>query len=174
MAKLQASEAATMVAHQAIQVLGGMGYVSDMPAERHYRDARITGTSPPSLPPSIPPSLPRWAMSGRCACQVTLSGPLPPSLPPSLPPFLGGLSSFPTASHSPFFFAHLPYPALPLSLPPSLPLSLRDIRGHVRDSASGHRREGPQGVRVGREGGREGVCVCVGGRWQRGEGTDWD
>ena len=21
---------------------GGMGYVSDMPAERHYRDARIT------------------------------------------------------------------------------------------------------------------------------------
>lgn len=25
-----------------IQILGGMGYVSDMPAERHYRDARIT------------------------------------------------------------------------------------------------------------------------------------
>jgi butyryl-CoA dehydrogenase len=24
------------------QILGGMGYVSDMPAERHYRDARIT------------------------------------------------------------------------------------------------------------------------------------
>eukprot|EP00566_Odontella_aurita_P012073 CAMPEP_0113538074 /NCGR_PEP_ID=MMETSP0015_2-20120614/7169_1 /TAXON_ID=2838 /ORGANISM="Odontella" /LENGTH=482 /DNA_ID=CAMNT_0000437619 /DNA_START=148 /DNA_END=1596 /DNA_ORIENTATION=- /assembly_acc=CAM_ASM_000160 len=42
MAKLAASEAATMCAHQAIQVLGGMGYVSDMPAERHYRDARIT------------------------------------------------------------------------------------------------------------------------------------
>ncbi|KAJ0411558.1 hypothetical protein ATCC90586_001153 [Pythium insidiosum] len=42
MAKLKASETATMCAHQAIQVLGGMGYVSDMPAERHYRDARIT------------------------------------------------------------------------------------------------------------------------------------
>mmetsp|Transcript_23909 Transcript_23909/g.35704 ORF Transcript_23909/g.35704 Transcript_23909/m.35704 type:complete len:321 (+) Transcript_23909:46-1008(+) len=42
MAKLMASEAATMCAHQSIQVLGGMGYVSDMPAERHYRDARIT------------------------------------------------------------------------------------------------------------------------------------
>ena len=42
MAKLSASEAATMCAHQAIQILGGMGYVSDMPAERHYRDARIT------------------------------------------------------------------------------------------------------------------------------------
>lgn len=42
MAKLKASEAATMCAHQSIQVLGGMGYVSDMPAERHYRDARIT------------------------------------------------------------------------------------------------------------------------------------
>lgn len=42
MAKLAASEAATMCAHQCIQILGGMGYVSDMPAERHYRDARIT------------------------------------------------------------------------------------------------------------------------------------
>ena len=42
MAKLCASEAATFCAHQAIQVLGGMGYVSDMPAERYYRDARIT------------------------------------------------------------------------------------------------------------------------------------
>jgi len=41
-AKLFASELATKAAHQAIQVLGGMGYVSDMPAERHYRDARIT------------------------------------------------------------------------------------------------------------------------------------
>lgn len=41
-AKLFASETATYCAHQAIQVLGGMGYVSDMPAERHYRDARIT------------------------------------------------------------------------------------------------------------------------------------
>lgn len=42
MAKLAASEAATFVAHNAIQILGGMGYVTDMPAERHYRDARIT------------------------------------------------------------------------------------------------------------------------------------
>lgn len=42
MAKLAASEASTFVTHGAIQILGGMGYVSDMPAERHYRDARIT------------------------------------------------------------------------------------------------------------------------------------
>lgn len=42
MAKLAASEAATMCAHQSIQILGGMGYVTEMPAERHYRDARIT------------------------------------------------------------------------------------------------------------------------------------
>jgi len=42
MAKLVASEAATRCSHQAIQILAGMGYVSDMPAERHYRDARIT------------------------------------------------------------------------------------------------------------------------------------
>ncbi len=41
-AKLLASQAATFVSHQCIQVLGGMGYVSSMPAERHYRDARIT------------------------------------------------------------------------------------------------------------------------------------
>jgi len=31
-----------LLIEQAIQILGGMGYVSDMPAERHYRDARIT------------------------------------------------------------------------------------------------------------------------------------
>ena len=42
MAKLAASEAATMCSHQAIQILGGMGYVTEMPAERHYRDARVT------------------------------------------------------------------------------------------------------------------------------------
>lgn len=42
MAKLAASESATMCSHQAIQILGGMGYVTEMPAERHYRDARIT------------------------------------------------------------------------------------------------------------------------------------
>jgi butyryl-CoA dehydrogenase len=42
MAKLAASEAATMCSHQAIQILGGAGYVRDFPAERHYRDARIT------------------------------------------------------------------------------------------------------------------------------------
>ncbi len=41
MAKLAASETAQYVAHQAIQVLGGMGFVTDMPAERHFRDARI-------------------------------------------------------------------------------------------------------------------------------------
>lgn len=42
MAKVMASEAATFCAHQAIQILGGMGYSTEMPAERHYRDARIT------------------------------------------------------------------------------------------------------------------------------------
>ncbi|XP_050423983.1 short-chain specific acyl-CoA dehydrogenase, mitochondrial-like isoform X2 [Adelges cooleyi] len=42
MAKLAASKAATYITHNCIQILGGMGYVSDMPAERYYRDARIT------------------------------------------------------------------------------------------------------------------------------------
>jgi len=42
MAKLQASETATFCAHQAIQIFGGYGYVTEFPVERHYRDARIT------------------------------------------------------------------------------------------------------------------------------------
>mmetsp|Transcript_30483 Transcript_30483/g.47747 ORF Transcript_30483/g.47747 Transcript_30483/m.47747 type:complete len:97 (+) Transcript_30483:844-1134(+) len=42
MAKLHASEAATFCAHQAIQIMGGYGFVTDFPVERHYRDARIT------------------------------------------------------------------------------------------------------------------------------------
>ena len=42
MAKLSASETATFAAYQGIQILGGMGFVSDMPLERNYRDARIT------------------------------------------------------------------------------------------------------------------------------------
>jgi butyryl-CoA dehydrogenase len=41
-AKLYASEAATRVAHRAIQIHGGYGYSTEFPVERHYRDARIT------------------------------------------------------------------------------------------------------------------------------------
>jgi len=41
MAKLYASEAATWVTHQAIQVHGGYGYVKEYPVERFYRDARV-------------------------------------------------------------------------------------------------------------------------------------
>ena len=42
MAKLAASETSTFVAHQAMQIFGGNGYVTEYPVERHYRDARIT------------------------------------------------------------------------------------------------------------------------------------
>lgn len=42
MAKLSASEMSTFVSHQAIQIFGGNGYVTEYPVERHYRDARIT------------------------------------------------------------------------------------------------------------------------------------
>lgn len=42
MAKLAASETATFVAHQAMQIFGGNGYVTEFAVERHYRDARIT------------------------------------------------------------------------------------------------------------------------------------
>ncbi len=33
---------AQRVTHQALQVFGGYGYVSEYPVERHYRDQRIT------------------------------------------------------------------------------------------------------------------------------------
>ncbi|MCP4363462.1 MAG: acyl-CoA dehydrogenase [Chloroflexi bacterium] len=42
MAKLFASEAATFVTKEAIQIHGGMGYSREMPLERYYRDAKIT------------------------------------------------------------------------------------------------------------------------------------
>jgi butyryl-CoA dehydrogenase len=42
MAKLYASEAASRIANRGLQIHGGYGYVVDYPAERHWRDARIT------------------------------------------------------------------------------------------------------------------------------------
>lgn len=42
MAKLFASDVFNRVADKAVQIHGGMGYVSDYPVERYYRDARIT------------------------------------------------------------------------------------------------------------------------------------
>ncbi len=42
MAKLFASETATFVTKEAIQVFGGNGYSREYPVERHYRDAKIT------------------------------------------------------------------------------------------------------------------------------------
>jgi acyl-CoA dehydrogenase len=42
MAKLFASETATFVTKEAIQIFGGNGYSRDYPVERHYRDAKIT------------------------------------------------------------------------------------------------------------------------------------
>ncbi|MCY3022648.1 MAG: acyl-CoA dehydrogenase family protein, partial [Planctomycetota bacterium] len=42
LAKLYGTEMANVVASDAIQVLGGSGYMKDYPVERHFRDARIT------------------------------------------------------------------------------------------------------------------------------------
>ncbi len=42
MAKLHASETAMYVAHQAVQIHGGMGYSKELPLERYFRDAKIT------------------------------------------------------------------------------------------------------------------------------------
>jgi alkylation response protein AidB-like acyl-CoA dehydrogenase len=41
MAKLFASDAAMRVATDAVQVLGGYGYVSDFPVERYLREAKM-------------------------------------------------------------------------------------------------------------------------------------
>jgi alkylation response protein AidB-like acyl-CoA dehydrogenase len=41
-AKLYASMVANEVTYDAVQVLGGQGYMKDHPVERYYRDARVT------------------------------------------------------------------------------------------------------------------------------------
>ncbi|HVT09081.1 MAG TPA: acyl-CoA dehydrogenase [Polyangia bacterium] len=42
MAKLFASEVANRAAKEGVQIFGGYGYLRDYPAERHFRDAKIT------------------------------------------------------------------------------------------------------------------------------------
>ena len=49
MAKLAASEAAAFITHQAIQIYGGYGYVSDNPVERYCRCMPRHTTSMPPL-----------------------------------------------------------------------------------------------------------------------------
>ena len=41
-AKLFASDVAVKAARDCVQIFGGYGYLADFPAERHYRDAKIT------------------------------------------------------------------------------------------------------------------------------------
>ncbi len=41
-AKLFASDVAVRAARECVQIFGGYGYLRDFPAERHYRDAKIT------------------------------------------------------------------------------------------------------------------------------------
>ncbi len=41
MAKLYASEVAVRVANEAVQVLGGYGFIKDYPAEKYYRDVKL-------------------------------------------------------------------------------------------------------------------------------------
>ncbi|MGH2728863.1 MAG: acyl-CoA dehydrogenase family protein, partial [Actinomycetota bacterium] len=41
MSKLKASEVAVRVTEQAVQVLGGYGYIKDFPVEKWYRDSKI-------------------------------------------------------------------------------------------------------------------------------------
>jgi butyryl-CoA dehydrogenase len=42
MCKMHASETATFVTREAIQIHGGYGYIVDYEVERMYRDAKIT------------------------------------------------------------------------------------------------------------------------------------
>lgn len=41
MSKLKAAEVAVRVTEQAVQVLGGYGYIKDFPVEKWYRDSKI-------------------------------------------------------------------------------------------------------------------------------------
>jgi alkylation response protein AidB-like acyl-CoA dehydrogenase len=41
MSKLKAGETAVSVTEQAIQILGGYGYIKDFPVEKWYRDSKI-------------------------------------------------------------------------------------------------------------------------------------
>jgi alkylation response protein AidB-like acyl-CoA dehydrogenase len=41
MSKLKAGEVAVWVTEQAIQILGGYGYIRDFPVERWHRDSKI-------------------------------------------------------------------------------------------------------------------------------------
>ena len=41
MSKLKASEVAQRATEQAIQICGGWGYISDLPVEKWYRDAKL-------------------------------------------------------------------------------------------------------------------------------------
>ena len=41
MSKLKAGETAVRVTEQAVQVLGGYGYIKDFPVEKWYRDSKI-------------------------------------------------------------------------------------------------------------------------------------
>jgi alkylation response protein AidB-like acyl-CoA dehydrogenase len=40
-AKLYASEVATRVTNEAVQILGGYGFTKDYPAEKYYRDVKL-------------------------------------------------------------------------------------------------------------------------------------
>ena len=41
MSKLKAGETAVWATEQAVQILGGYGYIKDFPVEKWYRDAKI-------------------------------------------------------------------------------------------------------------------------------------
>ena len=81
MSKYYASEMACRVANQAIQVLGGSGYMKDYAAERYLRDARITtiyeGTSQLQVVAAV-----RGVASAdsRTLWPISKSGPTTPAL----------------------------------------------------------------------------------------------
>src|SRR3972149_9926203 len=71
-AKLYASETAVRAAEECVQIHGGYGFVKDYPAEKFFRDVKLTtigeGTSeiqrlvlPPGAFPGTPRPRPRWS-----------------------------------------------------------------------------------------------------------------
>ena len=41
MAKYYASESCVKIANEAVQILGGYGYIKDFPVEKYYRDSKL-------------------------------------------------------------------------------------------------------------------------------------
>ncbi|MEI9963768.1 MAG: acyl-CoA dehydrogenase family protein [Caulobacteraceae bacterium] len=84
-AKTFGAETAFDTASEAVQVLGGAGYVKDWPVEQYLRDSRVlaifegdqrhAGAGPRASPPAPRPSARAWTPSWRWPAAISAPGP---------------------------------------------------------------------------------------------------